>query len=82
VHLFLLLVTSLGNAGPYTAASDAVGPAFLRCGGASPRATARSMKAHVAHRRIKIERVYRPLYLCTAAVVPGALQVFVVLLSP
>jgi hypothetical protein len=40
--------------------SSAGGPAFLRCGGASPPAPTRSMKTHVAHRRIKIERVYRP----------------------
>jgi hypothetical protein len=32
----------------------------LRCGGASPHAATRSRKTHVAHRRIKIERVYRP----------------------
>jgi hypothetical protein len=42
------------------AASIAGGPAFLRCGGASPPAATQSMKTHVAHLRIKIERVYRP----------------------
>jgi hypothetical protein len=41
-------------------ASDAVGLAFLRCGGASPPAATQSTKTHIAHRRIKIERVYRP----------------------
>jgi hypothetical protein len=50
------------NYGPEThqqtaaTASDAVGLAFLRCGGASPPAATRSRKTRVAHRRIKIER--------------------------
>jgi hypothetical protein len=43
-----------------SAAFITVGSAFLRCGGASPPVTARSRKTHAAHRRIKIERVYRP----------------------
>jgi hypothetical protein len=34
--------------------------AFLRCESASRPAGTRSTKTHVAHRRIKIERVYRP----------------------
>jgi hypothetical protein len=33
------------------------GLAFLRCGGASPPAATRSRKTHIAHRKIKIERV-------------------------
>jgi hypothetical protein len=41
-------------------AAVAGGLAFLRCEGASPPATTRSRKSRVAHRRIKIERVYRP----------------------
>jgi hypothetical protein len=41
-------------------ASIAVGLAFLRCESASPPAATRSRKTHVTHRRIKIERVYRP----------------------
>jgi hypothetical protein len=40
--------------------SIAVGRAFLRYESASPPAATRSMKTHVAHRRIKIEPVYRP----------------------
>jgi hypothetical protein len=40
--------------------SSAVGPAFLRCESTSPPASTQSMKTHVAHRRIKIEHVYRP----------------------
>jgi hypothetical protein len=48
-------------------ASDAVGPAFLRCGGASPPTATRSTTTHVAHRRIKIERVYRPYLTATEA---------------
>jgi hypothetical protein len=43
-----------------TPASIAVGLAFLRCGIASPPAPTRSRKTRVAHRRIKIEQVYRP----------------------
>jgi hypothetical protein len=42
-------------------AADAVGLAFLRCGGAL---------AHVAHRRMKIERVYRPYLTATEAESP------------
>jgi hypothetical protein len=49
------------------AASDAVGLAFLRCGGASPPAGTRSRKTHVTHRRIKIERVYCPYLTATEA---------------
>jgi hypothetical protein len=52
----------------YYPASIAVSLAFLRCGGASPPAATRSTKTHVAHRRIKIERVYRP-YLTAAEAV-------------
>jgi hypothetical protein len=51
-----------------SAASDAVGPAFLRCEGASLSAAFRSRKIHVAHRRIKIERVYRNYLTATEAV--------------
>jgi hypothetical protein len=40
-------------------ASDAVGLSFLRCG---------SRKTRVAHRRMKIERVYRPYLTATEAV--------------
>jgi hypothetical protein len=43
------------------------GLAFLRCGGASPPAATRSRKTHVTHRRIKIERVYRPYLTATEA---------------
>jgi hypothetical protein len=50
--------------------SQANGPAFLRCGGASPPAATRSTKTHVAHRRIKIERVYRP-YLTVRRLQPA-----------
>jgi hypothetical protein len=46
--------------------------AFLRCGGASPPAATLSRKTHVAHRRIKIERVYRP-YLTATEAAPGVL---------
>jgi hypothetical protein len=49
--------------------SIAVGPAFLRYESASPPAPARSRKTHVAHRRIKIERVYRPYLTATEAAV-------------
>jgi hypothetical protein len=45
--------------GHLLSASDAVGLAFLRCGGAS-------RKTHVAHRRIKIERVHRRYLYLTA----------------
>jgi hypothetical protein len=48
-------------------ASIAGGLAFLRCEGASPSAATRSTKTHVAHRRIKIERVYRPFLTATEA---------------
>jgi hypothetical protein len=44
-----------------------VGPAFLRCGGASPPASTRSRKTHVAHHRIKIERVHRPYLTASEA---------------
>jgi hypothetical protein len=53
-------VTSAGVSLYSRSASIAGGLAFLRCGGASPPASTRSTKTHVAHRRIKIERVYRP----------------------
>jgi hypothetical protein len=33
---------------------------FYRCGSASPPVATRRRKTYVAHRRIKIERVYRP----------------------
>jgi hypothetical protein len=39
----------------------------LRCGGASPPAATYSTENHVAHRRIKIERVYRPYLTATEA---------------
>jgi hypothetical protein len=52
---------------PNGSASVAVGLAFLRCGGASPPAATRSRKTHVAHRIIKIERVYRPYLTATEA---------------
>jgi hypothetical protein len=51
----------------YQPPSSAVGLSFLRCGGASPPAATRSRKNHVAHRRIKIERVYRPYLTATEA---------------
>jgi hypothetical protein len=51
-----------------SAASIAVGLSFLRCGGASQPAKTESRKTHVAHRRIKIERVYRPYLTATEAV--------------
>jgi hypothetical protein len=38
---------------------------FLEMWGRSPPAATRSRETHVAHRRIKIERVYRP-YLTAA----------------
>jgi hypothetical protein len=50
------------------AASSAVGLSFLRSGGASLPAATRSRKTHVAHRKIKIERVYRPYLTATEAV--------------
>jgi hypothetical protein len=53
--------------GYLVSSSDAVGLAFLRYGGASPPAQTRSSKTHVAHRRIKIERVYRPYLTATEA---------------
>jgi hypothetical protein len=49
------------------AASVAVSLAFLRCESASPPAATGSRKTHVAHRRIKIERVYRPYLTATEA---------------
>jgi hypothetical protein len=49
------------------AASDAGGPAFLRCEGASPPAATRIRKTHTTHRRIKIEQVYRPYLTATEA---------------
>jgi hypothetical protein len=54
---------------PVLTASIAVGLDFLRCEGASPPAPTRSRKTHVAHRRIKIERVYRPYLTATEAAV-------------
>jgi hypothetical protein len=56
---------STTSAGPWLqptpgGSAASVGPAFLICGGASPPAGTRSRKTHVAHRRIKIERVSRP----------------------
>jgi hypothetical protein len=51
-------------------ASIAGGLAFLRCGGSSPPDVTRSTKTHVTHRRIKIERVYRP-YLTAAEPLAG-----------
>jgi hypothetical protein len=52
---------------PAPPASIAGGLSFLRCGGASPPATTRSRKTHVTHRRMKIERVYRPYLTATEA---------------
>jgi hypothetical protein len=51
--------------------SMAVGPAFLRCESASPPAGTRSRKTHVAHRRIKIERVYRNYLTAWEAIARG-----------
>jgi hypothetical protein len=51
----------------FSTASIAVGPAFLRYGGASPPAAIQSMKIHAGHRRIKIECVYRPYLEATEA---------------
>jgi hypothetical protein len=65
VQVHRLPSTSLKN--PPTAASIAGGLAFLRCGGAIPPAATRSRKTHVAHRRTKIERVYRPYLTATEA---------------
>jgi hypothetical protein len=56
----------------FGAASDAVDLAFLRCGGASQTTTTRSTKTNVAHRRTKIERVYRPYLTATEAVCADA----------
>jgi hypothetical protein len=56
------------------AASIAGGPAFLRCGGASPPAATQSRKTHVAHRRLKIERVYRP-YLTALEARPAGVTI-------
>jgi hypothetical protein len=57
-----------GHSESPASASDGVGLSFLRCEGASPPAGTRSTKAHVAHRRIKIERVYRRYLTATEAV--------------
>jgi hypothetical protein len=46
--------------GPTASIAVGLAYAFLRCGGASPPASTRSRTTHVAHRRIKFERVYRP----------------------
>jgi hypothetical protein len=54
-------------------ASIAVGLAFLRCGGGSPPVATRSTKTPVAHRRIKIERVYRPYLTAWEAAVSSFL---------
>jgi hypothetical protein len=60
------------------AASIAGGLPFLRCGGASPPAATRLTKTHVAHRRMKIERVYRPYLTATETAVwcPGSCTCF------
>jgi hypothetical protein len=55
-------------------ASDADGLAFLRCRGASPPAATRNTKTRVAHRRIKIERVYRPYLTLKKKPTPGPQQ--------
>jgi hypothetical protein len=49
------------------AAQPPVGLVFLRCEGASPPAAILSTKIHVAHHRIKIERVYCPYLTATEA---------------
>jgi hypothetical protein len=58
--------SGLVSQGPW-AASIAVGLAFLICEISLAFSRCGSRKTHVAHRRIKIERVYRPYLTATEA---------------